>query len=178
MNVSAGARGVFSESGRGQRRLRRPENRALASAAAVAVAVPLATVTQLAHATPAAAESHADTVAPLSAPTVVHTIDELEDALDACEAAPLTIAPGAEIAAAGEQIDIECDVTLDLASSELSLRNIVIEPDNELTVTGDDEGSLKIDVTAAVDAAGIQTAEATLRITGGSVEATGNGRGH
>ncbi len=109
-----------------------------------------------------------------------YDIDALLADLDECESpTQITLIDGS-IITPGQTLVIECDVTINLNGSDLTVQNIVINPGNTLTIqdTSEDEpGTLTAGASSTNGLAGIRTTSATLIIEGGIVVAWGGAGG-
>ena len=110
----------------------------------------------------------------------VSTLAELQNALADCTTAPNTITLTADIADPGAELATACDTTLDLGAFDLTVRNIVIGGGTEFEVTGPTDGSsgtLTVNASGFSYISGVQTTNATFRVTGAAVHATGGHHG-
>src|SRR5690606_7324921 len=88
------------------------------------------------------------------------------------DTSPTTLELTADIDAAGDELHVGCVVVLDLAGYELTVRNVVIDAGQQLTIN-DSAGGGTLTTNAPASSAGIQTTGATLNVNGGTVTADG-----
>lgn len=121
------------------------------------------------------------TAAPaIAADTTVSTIGALQSALADCATEPNTITLTGPISATGDTLTVSCDTTIDLATFDLAVRNVIIAAGVELEVTGPTdgtEGTFTVNATGVGNIAAIRTTGATLRVTGGAVHAISGSNG-